>query len=53
MLTEAVLGRRMIYAWAMAALAAISGHLVCDFLKGTWTDNRCRLASSALPRISN
>src|SRR5262249_4850975 len=42
MLRDAVQGRRMIYACGNGGSAAISGHLLCDFLKGIQTDTPLR-----------
>jgi D-sedoheptulose 7-phosphate isomerase len=42
MLAEAIRGKRMIYACGNGGSAAISGHLLCDFLKGIQTDTALR-----------
>ncbi len=42
MLRDAILGKRMIYACGNGGSAAISGHLLCDFLKGIQTDTALR-----------
>ena len=42
MLAEAIRGKRMIYACGNGGSAAISGHLLCDFLKGIQTDTPLR-----------
>lgn len=42
MLRDAIQGRRMIYACGNGGSAAISGHLLCDFLKGIQTDTPLR-----------
>ncbi|HVH81357.1 MAG TPA: SIS domain-containing protein [Stellaceae bacterium] len=45
MLDAAIRGRRIVYACGNGGSAAISGHLMCDFLKGIQTD------TPLLPRI--
>jgi D-sedoheptulose 7-phosphate isomerase len=45
MLDTAIRARRMIYACGNGGSAAISGHLLCDFLKGIQTDTKL------LPRV--
>jgi D-sedoheptulose 7-phosphate isomerase len=45
LLAAAIRGRRMIYACGNGGSAAISGHLLCDFLKGIQTD------TPLLPRV--
>ncbi|HWB50768.1 MAG TPA: SIS domain-containing protein [Stellaceae bacterium] len=42
MLLDAIRGRRLIYACGNGGSAAISGHLLCDFLKGIQTDTPLR-----------
>lgn len=42
MLRDAIQGKRMIYACGNGGSAAISGHLLCDFLKGIQTDTPLR-----------
>jgi D-sedoheptulose 7-phosphate isomerase len=42
MLAEAIRAKRMIYACGNGGSAAISGHLLCDFLKGIQTDTPLR-----------
>jgi D-sedoheptulose 7-phosphate isomerase len=42
MLDTAIRGRRMIFACGNGGSAAISGHLLCDFLKGIQTDTELR-----------
>jgi phosphoheptose isomerase len=42
MLAQALRGRRMIYSCGNGGSAAISGHLLCDFLKGIQTDTPLR-----------
>src|ERR1700739_513104 len=42
MLATAIRGRRMIFACGNGGSAAISGHLLCDFLKGIQTDTDLR-----------
>jgi phosphoheptose isomerase len=42
MLAEAIKAKRMIYACGNGGSAAISGHLLCDFLKGIQTDTALR-----------
>jgi phosphoheptose isomerase len=42
MIDTAIRGRRMIYACGNGGSAAISGHLLCDFLKGIQTDTPLR-----------
>ena len=42
MLGEAIRTKRMIYACGNGGSAAISGHLLCDFLKGIQTDTALR-----------
>ena len=42
MLDTAIRARRMIYACGNGGSAAISGHLLCDFLKGIQTDTGLR-----------
>lgn len=42
MLGEAIRAKRMIYACGNGGSAAISGHLLCDFLKGIQTDTALR-----------
>jgi D-sedoheptulose 7-phosphate isomerase len=45
MLDTAIRARRMIYSCGNGGSAAISGHLLCDFLKGIQTDTKL------LPRV--
>lgn len=42
MLGDAIKAKRMIYACGNGGSAAISGHLLCDFLKGIQTDTALR-----------
>jgi D-sedoheptulose 7-phosphate isomerase len=42
MIGDAIRGRRMIYACGNGGSAAISGHLLCDFLKGIQTNTALR-----------
>ena len=42
MIGEAIRGRRVIYACGNGGSAAISGHLMCDFLKGIQTNTALR-----------
>lgn len=42
MLDTAIRGRRVIYSCGNGGSAAISGHLLCDFLKGIQTDTALR-----------
>jgi phosphoheptose isomerase len=42
LLDPAIRGRRMVYACGNGGSAAISGHLLCDFLKGIQTDTALR-----------
>jgi D-sedoheptulose 7-phosphate isomerase len=42
MLRDAIQGKRLIYACGNGGSAAISGHLLCDFLKGIQTDTPLR-----------
>ena len=42
MLRDAIAAKRMIYACGNGGSAAISGHLLCDFLKGIQTDTALR-----------
>jgi phosphoheptose isomerase len=42
MIGEAIRGRRFVYVCGNGGSAAISGHLLCDFLKGIQTDTALR-----------